>query len=85
MPEAIAQSVPTSEWDFCSIGQLSDALSTRKLSASELLEHTIARIEVLDGRFNAVVVRDFDRARDAAKAADAALARGDRNRSWCRG
>src|SRR5579871_825774 len=79
MPEAIAQSIPTSEWDFCSIGQLSDALSTRKLSASELLEHTIARIEALDGRLNAVVVRDFDRARDAAKAADAALTRGDRN------
>ena len=27
---------------------------------------------------NAVVVRDFDRARDAARAADAALARGER-------
>jgi len=49
------------------------------LSALELLEHTIARIEALDGRFNAVVVRDFARARDAARAADAALARGEVN------
>jgi amidase len=79
MPAAATQTVPNSEWDFCSIAQLSDALATRKLSASELLEHTIARIEALDGRFNAVVVRDFERARDAARAADAALARGERN------
>ena len=73
MPQA--QSVPTSEWDFCSIQQLSDALVTKKISALELLDHTIARIEALDRRFNAVVVRDFDRARDAAKAADTALVR----------
>jgi amidase len=70
---------PNSEWDFCSIAQLSDALVRRKLSASELLEHKIARIEALDGRFNAVVVRDFEQARDSAKAADAALARGERS------
>jgi amidase len=44
----------------------------------ELADHTISRIEALDQRLNAVVVRDFDRARDAAKAADAALARGER-------
>jgi amidase len=75
MPETVAQSIPTSEWDYCSIEQLSDALSTRKISALELLDHTIARIQALDGRFNAIVVRDFDRARDAAKAADAALAK----------
>src|SRR5262249_22803398 len=41
-------------------------------------EHVIARVETLDQRVNAVVVRDFDRARATAKAADAALARGDR-------
>jgi amidase len=68
---------PASEWDFCSIAELTSALRSRKVSASELLEHVIARIEVLDRRLNAVVVRDFDRARAAAKAADAALARGD--------
>src|SRR5262249_45837945 len=67
-----------SEWDYASIGELSDALRSRKMSAFELLEHTIARIEALDGRLNAIVVRDFDRGKDAAKAADAALARGER-------
>src|SRR5262249_48938376 len=57
---------------------LSDALRSRKLSALELLEHTIARVDAVDGRLNSIVVRDFDRARDAARTADTALARGDR-------
>jgi amidase len=73
-----ARATPHSEWDFCSIGQLSNALQSREISASELLEHTIARIEGLDERINAVVVRDFERARAAAKLADAALASGER-------
>ncbi|WP_051382634.1 amidase [Bradyrhizobium sp. Tv2a-2] len=68
---------PASEWDFCSITELSQALQSRKISASELLAHVIARIEALDGRINAVVVRDFERASDAGRAADAALGRGE--------
>ncbi|MCK1735377.1 amidase [Bradyrhizobium sp. 138] len=64
--------------DYGSISALLGALQARKLSASELLEHTIARIEALDGKINAIIVRDFDRARDAARAADATLGRGER-------
>ena len=56
---------------------LLQALAARKLSARELLDAAIARIEALDPKINAVVVRDFDRAREAAVAADAALARGE--------
>lgn len=52
------------------------ALRERRLSARELCEQAIRRIEHLDGAVNAVVVRDFDRARAAAEAADAALASG---------
>jgi amidase len=48
------------------------------VSALELCEAAIARIEALDGPLNAVVVRDFDRARRQAAEADAALARGER-------
>jgi amidase len=59
-------------------GELIAALAARKVSALELADAAIARIERLDGPINAVVVRDFDRARQAAKAADAALARGER-------
>src|SRR5690349_8538986 len=58
--------------------ELVDALAARKVSALELTDEAIARIEARDGPINAVVVRDFDRAREAAKAADAALARGER-------
>jgi len=76
MAGAVAASA-ASEWDFRSIAQLSEALQAGKISACELLEQTIARIEALDPRFNAVVVRDFDRANDAARAADVALARGE--------
>jgi amidase len=54
------------------------ALAAGKISALELTEHVIARIEALDAKINAVVVRDFERGRDAAKSADAALARGER-------
>ena len=54
------------------------ALAAGKISALELTDHVIARIEALDPKLNAVVARDFDRGRDAAKSADAALARGER-------
>jgi Amidase len=73
-----AAAAPSSEWDYASIGEISQALQSRKLSASELLQHTIARIEALDKRLNSIVARTFDLASDAAKAADAALARGER-------
>jgi amidase len=73
-----AHSRSDSEWDYATIGQLTDALQARRISASELLEHTITRIEALDQRVNAVVVRDFERARKAAAAADVGLARGER-------
>src|SRR6516225_7418267 len=70
--------IPQSEWDYSTIKDLVEGLRTRKISASELVEHTIARIEALDQRLDAVVVRDFERAREAAKAADVALTGGDR-------
>jgi amidase len=53
-------------------------LDARQVSAMELLEHAIARIEAHDPQINAVVVRDFERARASAAEADAALARGER-------
>ncbi len=59
-------------------GELARALADRRVSALELFEAAVQRIEALDGAINAVVVRDFDRAREAAKAADGALARGER-------
>jgi amidase len=57
---------------------LAAALVARQISAVELTNHAITRIEALDGRINAVVVRDFERARAAAAQADKALAAGER-------
>lgn len=63
---------------FPSVTALVEDLRSRRISAVEALEQAIGRIEARDGDINAVVVRDFERARAAAAAADAALARGDR-------
>jgi amidase len=73
-----AGAIPPSEWDYRTAKEIAGALQARRISAVELTDHVIARIEALDQKINAVVVRDFDRARDAAKAADAALGRGER-------
>ena len=54
------------------------ALTDKTVSSGELVDAAIARIEALDTKINAVVVRDFAAAREAAKAADAALVRGER-------
>ena len=44
------------------------AIASGAMSASEACEAAIARIEATDGAINAVVIRDFDRARAAAAA-----------------
>ena len=46
------------------------AIASGQLSPLEAVDAAIARIEALDGPINAVVVRDFDRARDTAKSLD---------------
>jgi len=63
---------------YRTVGELRTMLDSRQISAMELTDRAIERIEAQDTRINAIVVRDFDRARAAARAADAALARGER-------
>ncbi|HEY2389027.1 MAG TPA: amidase family protein [Candidatus Binatia bacterium] len=70
--------IETDTYTKATAGSLTRALRAREVSALELFDMAVARIEAENPRINAVVVRDFDRARDAAKAADAALTRGDR-------
>ena len=62
-----------SQWSFRTAVELSAALAAKKVSAVELAQDAIDRIERHDGKINAICVRDFDRALDAARAADAAL------------
>jgi amidase len=57
--------------------ELADAIRRRELGSAELLDHYLARVERLNPPLNAVVTLDVARARECARAADAALARGD--------
>ncbi|RZN32471.1 amidase [Bradyrhizobium sp. Leo121] len=66
-----------SQWSFKTAVEISAALAAKQVSAVELTQDAIGRIERHDAKINAVCVRDFDRALSAARAADAALARGE--------
>jgi amidase len=55
---------------FLSAASLAALLRARDIGCLELLDHSIARVERLDPRINAVVVRDFDRARQRSRALD---------------
>jgi amidase len=69
--------VTTSQWSFKTAVELSAALAAKKVSAVELTQDTISRIERHDAKINAICVRDFERGLDSARAADAARARGE--------
>jgi amidase len=58
--------------------QTAAAIAAGEMSALEACNAAIARIEALDGPINAVVIRDFDRARVAAADTDKAIAAGIR-------
>lgn len=66
-----------SELAWKSATELATMIRARRVGSRELLDHYIDRVERHDNRINAVVVRDFGRARAAADAADAATARGE--------
>ena len=55
---------------FATATELLADLRAGRITSSELTETYIGRIEKHDTRLNAVVERDFDRAREQAKAAD---------------
>ena len=59
---------------FQSAAELATRIRNREISSQELTDYFIRRIERFDRKVNAVVVRDFDRAREAAKKADKSLA-----------
>ena len=85
MPAAItaasaqtSRSTTMASLDYRGARELAVQLAAREVSSVELVNATIARIEALDGKLNAVVVRDFENARASATEADAALAKGER-------
>jgi amidase len=62
---------------FCSATELCDLVRRHEVAALELVDLYIERIERHDGELNAVVVRDFERARSKARALDVERGRGD--------
>ncbi len=55
---------------FLPAWRLAELTRAGEIGCLELLDHYLARVERLDGRINAVVVRDFERARARARALD---------------
>ena len=60
---------------FLSSSRLAEMTCRRQIGCLELLDHYIARIERLDPKINAVVVRNFEPARARARALDQATDR----------
>ncbi|MGH7010193.1 MAG: amidase family protein, partial [Caulobacteraceae bacterium] len=77
MSETLDRPSTLDDLSLAGAGETARLIAHRKVSALEACEAAIARIEARDGSINAVVVRDFERAREAAKAADGAIARGE--------
>jgi amidase len=65
------------EWSYQTAEELVAALRAGAVTSGELTDEAIARIERDDEVINAICVRDFDRARAAARRADQARARGE--------
>ena len=66
-----------SSWTYRSAAEMADALEAKQVSAVELAKAAIARIEDCEPRLNAVCVRTFSAALEAASQADARRARGE--------
>jgi len=71
--------VSSAEIIFSSTTQLAASISSRRLSAAEVLDAHLAQIDAKNGALNAVVTLDIERAQRRAREADDALARGE---SW---
>lgn len=62
---------------FSSATLLADAIRSRRVSAAEVLDAHLAQIDARNPALNAVVTMDAQRARERAREADEALARGE--------
>jgi amidase len=64
---------------FADASTLAAKIRAKEISSIELLEHYVNRMERYNPEINAIVVTQLDKARGRARAADAALAKGE---SW---
>src|SRR5689334_404522 len=62
---------------FASVGELANAIRSKKVSAVEVVEAHLRRVEEVNPQINAVVTLCAERALAEAQAADAAMANGE--------
>jgi amidase len=62
---------------FMSATELARQIRSKEIGCVELLDHFLARVQRYNPAVNAIIVKDFDRARERAVKADAALGRAD--------
>ena len=62
---------------FKPAAELAQLIRDRQIGCLELLDHYLERVDQFNPQLNAIVVLDADRARERARQADAALARGE--------
>src|SRR3954454_594868 len=63
---------------YKSASELASLIRRKRISSLELLDHFLTRIETYNPKLNAIIWLDKDRARNRAKAADAALQKAKR-------
>jgi aspartyl-tRNA(Asn)/glutamyl-tRNA(Gln) amidotransferase subunit A len=71
-------SAPAGRWTDLTLREAGDRVAAREVSALELCEAALARVAAADGRLGAFLAVTAERARAAARAADARAARGER-------
>ena len=65
------------DFHWRSVGDLAIAIRRKEISSRELLDLQLARIDALNGKLNAIVTFDIERAQKRAAEMDAATARGE--------
>ncbi len=65
------------EWWRKTAGELATAIAAKKVSAEEVMESHLDRVDQVNGKLNAITVRMDEEARAGARAADAAIAAGE--------
>tara|TARA_B100001179_G_scaffold52982_1_gene36027 strand:- start:175 stop:1629 length:1455 start_codon:yes stop_codon:yes gene_type:complete len=62
---------------FKSANELAEMIRNKEISSSELLEYYISRVKKYNPDLNAIIVENFDAARESAKQADEFLSKGE--------
>ncbi len=62
---------------FKSANELAEMIRNKEISSSELLEYYITRVKKYNPDLNAIIVENFDKARESAKQADESLSKGE--------